>query len=168
MFHLIMMNLARRISKRFSGSNISVMNYKKSFLKKMTPGISHVMHVQAPKISTNAVSPTEFYMKFHFIEGGQISMEKFQKFVDKMDHQVLKDVLEYVDNVEPIEPPKPGFFESIVLFFTREKDEEPWTSIQLALDHMNFKNYELTDIEKEYVRMIEEGEISSFVDFLEF
>lgn len=168
MFHLIMMNLARRISKRFSGSNISVMNYKKSFLKKMAPGISYVMHVQAPKISTNAISPTEFYMKFHFIEGGQISVEKFQKFVDKMDHQVLKDVLEYIDKVEPIEPPKPGFFESIVLFFTRQTDEEPWTSIQLTLDHMNFKNYELTDIEKEYVRMIEEGEISSFVDFLEF
>ena len=168
MFHLIVMNLARRISKRFSGSNISVMNYKKSFLKKMAPGISHVMHVQAPKISMNAVSPTEFYMKFHFIEGGQVSVDKFQKFVDKMDHQVLKDVLEYIDNVEPIETPKPGFFESIVLFFTRQKDEEPWTSIQLTLDHMNFKNYELTDIEKEYVRMIEEGEISSFTDFLEF
>jgi hypothetical protein len=168
MLHIIIMNFLKRISKRFSGSNISVMNYKKSFLKKMAPGISYVMHVQAPKISTKAVSPTEFYMKFHFIEGGQISVEKFQKFVDKMDHQVLKDVLEYIDNVESIEPPKPGFFESIVLFFTRDKDEEPWTSIQLALDHMNFKNYELTDIEKEYVRMIEEGEISSFVDFLEF
>ena len=168
MLHIIIMNFLKRISKRFSGSNISVMNYKKSFLKKMAPGISYVMHVQAPKISTNAVSPTEFYMKFHFIEGGQVSVDKFQKFVDKMDHQVLKDVLEYIDNVESIEPPKPGFFESIVLFFARDKDEEPWTSIQLALDYMNFKNYELTDIEKEYVRMIEEGEISSFTDFLEF
>lgn len=168
MFHLIMMNLARRISRRFSGSNISVMNYKKSFLKKIAPGISHVMHIQAPKISMNAVSPTEFYMKFHFIEGGQISVEKFQKFVDKMDHQVLKDVLEYIDNVEPIESPKPGFFESIVRFFTREIDDEPMTTIQAIIDHMNFKNYELTDIEKEYVRMINEEEISSLVDFLEF
>ena len=162
------MNFLRRISKRFSGSNISVMNYKKSFLKKMAPGISYVMHVQAPRISMNAVSPTEFYMKFHFIEGGQVSVEKFQKFVDKMDHQVLKDVLEYIDNIEAIEPPKPGLFESVVLFFTREKDEEPWTPIQIALDHMCFKSYELTDIEKEYVRMIDDGEISSFVDFLEF
>ena len=162
------MNFLRRISKRFSGSNISVMNYKKSFLKKMAPGLSYVMHIQAPRISMNAGSPTEFYMKFHFIEGGQVSVEKFQKFVDKMDHQVLKDVLEYIDNIEAIEPPKVGFFESIILFFTRERDEEPWTPIQVALDHMCFKSYELTDIEKEYVRMIDEGEISSFVDFLEF
>lgn len=167
MFHIIMMNLVGRISRRFSGSNISVMNYKKSFLKKIAPGISHVMHIQAPKISMNAVSPTEFYMKFHFIQGGQISVENFQKFVDKMEHQVLKDVLEYIDNVEPIEPPKPGFFETIVRFFTREIDE-PMTTIQVIIDHMNFKNYELTDIEKEYVRMINEGEISSLVDFLEF
>lgn len=168
MFHLIMMNLARRISRRFSGSNISVLNYKKSFLKKVAPGISHVMDNQAQVIFTDAATPTEFYMKFHFIEDGKFSVEKFQKFVDKMEHQVLKDVLEYFDGVEPIEPPKPGFFESIVLFFTREKDEEPWTPIQATIDYMNFKNYELTDIEKEYVRMIDEGEISSFVDFLEY
>jgi len=130
---------------------MSISQEKKDFIKKTAPGIHVYMATtyQADEISVNVNEPSEEYIRTHLLEYKRSSMgderwwfsqTHFCKAVDTMSDDLLRELLLYFDNMDMC---------LCDVFVEACVDTE-----------------ELTENEKKYEKLIMDGDLVTFEEFL--
>lgn len=167
------MNIISFFLEKINRYNVSRIKNKKQFLKKLTPGIAYFMCYQGREIANNPKDDMEFDMKDTLIdENGWFSKDKLNDVIDIIDEEALKNLLTYFDDIDVNKyKPKstPNFYQRVIsIFWSPEEEEEKLPMIVRVIREMDLQTHDTNKIEKKYIQMIIDGEISSFMNFIEF
>jgi hypothetical protein len=117
---------------------------KRSFLKKCGEGldVKMTMSFKSSEIFLNPTCDQEEYIKEHLLQGKEFSVYKFCEAVDTLGHEELGKLLDYFDSIDMV--------------------------LHDVFEEASIYDYDLTFEERFYAYLIEEGDVHTFRDLINY